>query len=257
SLGPATSVPEDWNVAPHEGLTVAFPVDAQRRDYTIWVSDMQTAAPLRFVREESRDGVNTYVYEAEVPEAPIQDPAVLSTLPSSLSRSALQGMLPSLSIPDDQRAVLTQAMPGLPEEVPVRYTYQGGATYWVEPTTGTIVDFQQRVIRTGTVSGPGGSVLATLPVYNVDSRFDDASVAAAVRDANDRHDAFTAVGSTWPGILVTLGAVALIAALLGLLARRRAPRPPTVPPPSYRPTERTTRVDVDAARRAGQPQPPY
>ncbi|MBX6749855.1 MAG: DUF3068 domain-containing protein [Micromonosporaceae bacterium] len=274
SLEPAASVPADWTVDPHEGLTVAFPVNADRRDYSIWIPDMQTTAPLRFVREESREGVNTYVYQVDVPETPIHNPTVLSTLPSSLSRSALEGMLPMLPIPEEQRAILAQAVPGLPDQVPIRYTYQAGSTYWVEPTTGTIVDIHQQVVRTGTVAGPGGAMLATLPVYNVDTRFADASVAAAVREANDRRDGLTAISSTWPWILVALGAVALLVALLGLLVRRRPPRRP-VPPPSYRPTERTTRVDVDAARRAeawrqanagrpadaqrraGQPQPPY
>jgi hypothetical protein len=261
SLEPETDVPEDWTVDPHQGLTVAFPVDAERRDYTIWVPDLQTTAPLRFVREEPREGVNTYVYEAAVPETPIQNPAVLSALPAGLSRSALQGLLPALPVSEEQRAVLAQAVRGLPDEVPVRYTYQGTATYWVEPTTGTIVDIQQQVIRTGTVGGPGGAVLATLPVYNVDTRFDDASVAAAVREATDRREALTAVSSTWPWVLLALGVVALVVALIGLLARRRSPRRPA-PPPAYRPTERTTRVDLDtakreAARRADQPQPPY
>jgi len=273
SLEPATSVPADWTVDSHAGLTVAFPVDAERRDYAIWVPDMQTTAPLRFVREESREGVNTYVYQVDVPETPIQNPAVLSTLPSGLSRAALQGILPALPIPEEQRAILAQAVPGLPDQLPIRYTYQAGATYWVEPTTGTIVDVRQQVIRTGTVGGPGGAVLATLPVYNVDIRFTDASVAAAVQEANDRREGLTAVGTTWPSILVALGAVALLVALVGLLVRRRPARRPA-PPPSYRPTERTTRVDVDAARRAeawrqanagqpaeagraGQPQPPY
>jgi hypothetical protein len=263
SLEPADNVPADWTVDPHEGLTVAFPVDTERRDYTVWVPDLQATAPLRFVREEPREGVNTYVYQAEVPESPIQNPDVLSTLPAGLSRSALQGLLPALPISDEQRAVLTQAMPGLPEEVPVRYTYQGTATYWVEPATGTIVDIQQQVVRTGTVGGPGGSVLATLSVYNVDTRFADGSVAAAVRDANDRREGLTAVSTTWPSILVALGAVALLVALLGLLIRRRPSRRSVAPPPAYRPTERTTRVDLDAARRAegvgraGEPQPPY
>jgi hypothetical protein len=262
SMEPASDVPADWTVDPHAGLTVAFPVDADRRDYTLWIPDLQTTAPLRFVREESREGVNTYVYEVDVPETPIQSPAVLSTLPQGLPRSAFQSLLPALPVSDEPRGLLAQAVPGLPEELPIRYTYQGSATYWVEPTTGTIVDIQQRAIRTGTVGGPGGAVLATVPVYNVDTRFDDASVAAAAREANDRRSELTRVSSTWPWLLVALGVVALLVALLGLLIRRRPPRRPA-PPPAYRPTERTTRLDLDAARRAeavgraDQPQPPY
>lgn len=262
SLEPATNVPGDWNVQPHEGLTVSFPIGVERRDYTGWVTETQSTTSLRFVREESRGGVDTYVFEADTARAPIRDEAVLSALPSSLSRGALQGIVPALPLNADQREVLAQALPGLPEQVPVTYTYESGATYWVEPTTGMIVDTQQQVVRTGTIGGPGGATLATLPVYNVDTRFTDDTVATAAREANDRRNAATTVGTTWPWVLAVLGVLALLAGLLGLIARRRPQRETAAPPPAYRPTERTTTVDPDAARRmqatrGGQPQPPY
>lgn len=264
SLEPATNAPAGWEVAPHQGLTVSFPVDAQPHDYSVWVPDTQSTAPIRFVREESRGGVNTFVYEVDTEAAPIQDEAVLASLPATLSRAQLQGLVPSLPIPADQRALLMEALPALPDQVPVTYTHESGATYWVEPRTGIIIDMQQQVVRTGTVGGPGGAVLASMPVYNVDSRFTDGSVSAAARDANDRRNALNTVGSTWPWVLGTLGVLALVAGLLGMLARRR-PQPRPVPPPSYRPTERTTATGRDlrgqagepTTTRPGQPQPPY
>jgi hypothetical protein len=254
SLEPTTDFPAEWNVEPHQGLTVSFPIGAEQRDYTGWVPDTQSTTPIRFVREESRGGVNTYVYEADAPAAPIRDEAVLDTLPANLSREELQGLAPSLPISPEQRSMLVSALPALPDQVAITYTHESGATYWVEPTTGIVIDTQQQMVRTATIGGPGGSVLATMPVFNVDSRFTDGSVSAAASDANDRRNALNMVGSTWPWVLGTLGLLALLAGLLGLLARRR-PQPQPVPP-AYRPTERTTAVDTDAARR-GQPQPPY
>jgi Porin PorA len=258
SLEPVTNVPTGWDVQQPQGLTVAFPINAQQQEYSAWVPDLQSTTPIRFVREEARGGVNTFVYESNTPPSPIRDQTVLASLPSTLSRSALLGLTPSLPITPEQRAMLAEALPSLPEQVPVTYTYEGGATYWVEPKTGTIVDMQQQVIRNGTISGPGGAVLSTLPVFNVAERFTDGTVVAAARDANDRNNAATTVGSTWPGVLTTLGAIALLAGLVGLFIRRR-PQPHPVPAPAYRPDDRTTTVDTDAERRiqAGQPQPPY
>jgi len=271
TMEPASGAPQDWNVQPHQGLAVGFPADAQRHDYQGWVSDTQTTTTLRFVREENRGGVNTFVYQTDMAQTPIRDQSVLASLPSSLSRAQLQGIVPSLPVSADQRTALSQALPGLPDQVPMNYTSQGSATFWVEPTTGQIVDTQRSVIRNGTIGGPGGATLATLPVYNVDTAFTADSVAAAGREAADRRDTLNTSGRVWPWILGTLGALALIAGLLGLLMRRRpepAPRPPaagqrpTEPARRPRPTEAQRPEEREAGRRRresqpGGPQPPY
>jgi hypothetical protein len=258
SLEPVSNVPTGWDVQPHQGLTVGFPVGSQQHDYSVWVPDTQSTTPIQFVREESRGGVNTFVYTSETPPSPIRDPAVIASLPSTLSKSALEGLSPALPITAEQRALLTEALPSLPDQLPISYTFQSSATYWVEPKTGTIIDMQQQVVRNGTISGPGGSVLSTLPVYNVADRFTDGSVTAAAGEATNRNNAARSVGTTWPSVLTTLGAIALLAGLIGLFAWRR-PRPQAVPAPSYHQDERSTGVDLDAARRmqTGQPQPPY
>jgi hypothetical protein len=256
SLEPASGAPQDWNAQPHEGLTVAFPAGATQQDYTGWVSDTQTTTPLRFIREESRGGVNTFVYQADVAPTPIRDQSVLGSLPSTLSRAALLGLTPSLPISAEQRSALAQAAPGLPEQVPLSYTFQGRSTFWVEPTTGQVIDTSRQVIRSGTVGGPGGSTLANLPVYNVDTRFTDDTVAAAGTEAADRRDSLNSSGRVWPWILGTLGAVALLVGLIGLLVRRRPETVPRAPEPTYRPTEADTRRR-DATGRTGEPQRPY
>jgi hypothetical protein len=273
SLEPATNPPSSWNAQPHQGLAVAFPAGAAKQDYTGWVSDTQTTVPLRYLREESRGGVNTYVYQADVAPAPVRDQAVLASLPSSISRAALQGLMPQLPITADQRSALTQALPGLPDDVPMSYTVQGSQTFWVEPTTGQIVDTQRSVTRTGAIGGPGGATLATLPVYNVNTAFTSDSVAAAGREAADRRNTLTSAGRVWPWILGTLGALALLAGLLGMLMRRRPQAVPQVPEPTYPPTETSRRRETtyrptgnmrgpaeEGRRREaqpGKPQPPY
>ncbi|HEY7223170.1 MAG TPA: porin PorA family protein [Micromonosporaceae bacterium] len=279
SLEPATNAPQDWTATAHQGLAVGFPIGAKKQDYSGWIADTQTTSPIHFVREESRGGVNTYVYQQDTAPAPIRDQAVLSTLPSSLTRAQLQGITPSLPLSADQRTTLTQALPGLPDQEPVTYDYQASTTYWVEPTTGAIVDVSRQEIRTGTIAGPGGATLATLPVYNVSTRFTDDSVAAAGRYAADQRSTYKAVGRVWPWVLGSLGVLALIVALLGMFLRRR-PRPaPATPEPTQRPTERaepmrtaragqartgqarTEPTDEAAGKpresRQGRPQPPY
>ena len=92
-------------------------------------------------------------------------------------------------------ALLDDLRETTPDQVAITYTHESGATYWVEPTTGIVIDTQQQMVRTATIGGPGGSVLATMPVFNVDSRFTDGSVSAAASDANDRRNALNMVGS--------------------------------------------------------------
>jgi hypothetical protein len=275
SLEPATNAPGNWNAAQAQGLTVGFPAGVDRRDYSGWVSDTQTTTPLRFLREESRGGVNTFVYQSEVAPTPIRDPSVLGSLPTNMTRAQLAGIAPSLPVPAEQRALLIQAIPGLPEQVPVNYTFQGTTTFWVEPTTGQVIDSQRSVVRSGAISGPGGATLANLPVYNVETRYTDDAVAAAGREAADRRDNINTTGRVWPWVLGILGALALLAGLLGLLARRRSALAPAGQP-TARPTDRTPgttyragearpadtgkagrKADEMDTRKAGQPQAPY
>ncbi len=74
SLEATTSIPSDWDVTPHQGLTVSFPIGAKQQDYTGWVSDTQSTAPVTYEREENKGGVNTYVYTSTVSAAPITGP---------------------------------------------------------------------------------------------------------------------------------------------------------------------------------------
>ena len=214
---------QGWDVESHEGLTVSWPIPAQQQDYTAWVGETQTTTTARYVREEEKGGVNTYVYEAEVAEAPIKDEQVLSALPPVLPVSALAALSAVLPVPDEAKAQLAQALPNLEDPIPLTYTYEAKSTIWVEPTTGVVVDTERQETRRAGIGGPGGRVLLNVPVYDVSTSYTDQSVTEAVSDANDAKSQIETLGTTLPWILGGVGAVLLIVGivLIAMGVRRR------------------------------------
>lgn len=228
----AAPAPSGWSVTPHEGLTVSWPIGAQKKDYTVWVNDSQTTATAKYVRNEDKSGITTYVYQVNAPAAPIKDPQVLAALPQSLPVSVLGALGSVLPIPDSAKAQLAQALPRLTNPVPLTYTYESTTTLWVEPTTGVVVDTQRREIRRAGIGGGGGGTLLAVPVYDVSTAFTDGAVTEATTDAKDGKNAIQLYGTTLPWILGVAGLVLLIAGVILLvlgLRRRRvagAPGPP-------------------------------
>jgi hypothetical protein len=222
SLEATTDHPSHWSVVAAQGLTVSFPIGSKQQNYTGWVSDTRTTTELRYVRQESRDGVSTYVYQASVPSTAIKDPQILSGLPPSLPTNVLGTLGASLSLPDQLKAQLAQVLPQLPNPVPLSYTYSSTATYWVEPTTGTVVDVQQEEIRSAELALPAG-VSPRVPVYDVSTRGTDASVASATSEASHDAHKINLYGRTLPLILLVVGAVLLVVGIVLLVLGRRPP----------------------------------
>jgi hypothetical protein len=218
-----TGYSSDWSVdTVAEGLTVSFPIGSQKQDYTGWVPDTQTTTPITFAREESKGGVNTYVYTSTVPAGEIKDPSVLSSLPPALPKTLLGSLAGVLPLTDQQKAGLAQALPLLAEPVPLQYTYEATSTFWVEPTTGIVVDVERQETRKAGIGGPGGSVLAFVPIYDVTTKYTSQSVADATSEATSKKDDLNLYGTTLPWILAGLGALLLIVGLvLALTGRRR------------------------------------
>jgi hypothetical protein len=252
TLEATTDYPPDWDVTPHQGLTVSFPIGAKQQDYTGWVSDTQATAPIRYEREENKGGVNTYVYTSTAASAPIEDPAVLANLPQALPQTVLGGLSAVLPLTDQEKAGLAQALPLLADPVPLSYTYESTSTFWVEPTTGIVVDVDRQEIRKAGIGGPGGSVLAAVPVYDVSTRFTEQSVTAAADEANDKKSDLTTFGTTWPWILAGLGVLLLVGGLLlALMGRRRGGGRPVIAdtdrpqPRPGQPPQQPTRTDPE------------
>jgi Porin PorA len=216
----AATPPSGWQVTPHEGLTVSFPIDARQQQYTGWVNETQTTTPIQFQREESKGGVNTYVYTARTDAAPIKDPQVLASLPLSLPISVLSALAGVIPLSPEAQAALAKALPGLADPVQLNYTYQSTSTYWVEPTTGIVVDSEREEIRKAGINA-GAETVGGLPVYDVSTKYTADSVAAAADQASDARNTIEAVGSTLPWVLGGAGVVLLIAGLVLVVTGRR------------------------------------
>lgn len=222
------SHPSDWKVTDAQGLTVSWPIGAQQKQYTGWVNETQSTTPLKYLRQESRGGVNTYVYQADAGAAQVKDPQVLATLPQQLPVDTLKALSSALNLSSDQSAQLAALLPQLSNPVQLGYTYQVKATYWVQPTTGIVVDTKREEIRKGGVKLPDGKVVAAvLPVADLVLDTTSTSVKDAGTDAKDKADQITLWGTTVPVILLIVGVIALIAGivLLVLGARRSGPAP--------------------------------
>jgi hypothetical protein len=222
SLAATDSHPSDWNVGPAQGLTVSLPIPSKKQDYTGWVAETQTTTPLKFTQEETRNGINTYVYQATVNASPIKDKQVLGTLPSTLPVSVPR----ALPIPDQLKAGLAQALPSLGNPVQLAYTFSATATYWVEPTSGRVIDAQQDEKRQAGLAAL--SSVPGIPVYDVITRTTQASVNDAVNDAESDRNKIDAYGKTLPLILGAIGVVLLIGGIVVVVTGRR--KPPAVPP---------------------------
>jgi hypothetical protein len=224
TLEATTDHPSDWQVTAAQGLTVSWPIGADKKDYTGWVQETQATTPLRYVREETKNGVSTYVYEASPEAAPIKDPQVLQSLPTALPVSALQALSAVLPLSDELKQQLAALLPQTTQPVPLTYTYENKSTYWVEPSTGLVVDLQRQDVRKAGLSLQGRTIAAVLPVLDADTAYTQASATEAAGDAKDKKDAIDLAGTTIPLILLIVGIVLLLAAVLVFLLSRRSPR---------------------------------
>jgi hypothetical protein len=218
SLEATSDHPSEWQVTAAKGLTVSWPIGAEKKDYTGWVQETQTTTTLKYVRQETKQGLTTYVYQTTSQPAPIKDPQVLSVLPQALPASALQALAQLLPLPPDVKALL----PRLTQPVPVTYAYQVKSTYWVEPTTGLVVDTQREDIRAATVSVAGRTLVAGVPVFDVTTAFTSGTVSSAASDAKDKKNSIDLFSSTLPLVLLGVGILALLAALLVFLLSSRS-----------------------------------
>ena len=230
TLEAAKNPPPAWGAVLHEGLTVSWPIGAEKRDYVGWVSDTQTTTTLKYVGQEQHGGVDTYVYQASVAPAPIKDQQVLGSLPKSLPPQALGPLLSVLPLPDAMKQQLTPLLSQITTDVPLNYTYESTSKFWVEPTTGVVVDLDRKEIRKVGIELPGGrSIPPSIAVYDVSTSMTDDSVSAAADEANDARNQLSLYGTTLPLVLAGVGVVLLVVAIIMLATGRRRPDPEPVP----------------------------
>ena len=154
---PEDETPESWLEVPgyiaREGLVMGWGLDVEQKDYDGWTDDYQTLVPLTFVRAEEHGGIATYYFTAEHEPKLIEEAYLdLMGLPKTLTLEQLQSLAGGIeSIPFAVRALL----PGLVNnavkaaydldddaepEIPLVYYFDYWGEYWVEPTTGVLIN---------------------------------------------------------------------------------------------------------------------
>jgi hypothetical protein len=214
------------NVVAQSGITFNFPIDTARHDYPGWVPDTQSTVPLTYAGTATRGGLATYVFHTVGKPTLITDPETLKSLPAALPKATITRLAGSLDLPPATLGALSQLLPSLPDPVPFSYTYRTVATYWVEPTTGEIVDLNERDVRTLALK-LGNQLVPVTPVIDMTYTSSPAELATAVKQA--RHDAgqIHMIYRTVPLTALIAGLVLLVAGVVGLLTQRRKSAPST------------------------------
>ncbi len=201
----------DVRILPREGLVIGWPIGSEGTDYIGWNGDTQQTTVLSYVGEEERGGLNTYKFHASEEPAVIVDPDLLAQFPPAFPKDLLIQLAPSFGISDEQMAQLGPVLEAMPDPVPLTYTFAFDKTYWVEPTTGVLIDIDVMESRQVALTVPGApGPVALAEVYHLEYVTTAASVQDAVNDANDGISQLNMFGVYVPLILILLGAIGII-----------------------------------------------
>lgn len=219
SMGEAADFVNSDKVKQREGLVIGFPIGTSKKEYDGWSSEYQSVAKVSYVREEERGGLNTYVFEASSSPKETLDPAMLALFPQAIQKSLLQSLAEILDIPEALREQFGSLLPNMPDVIPLKYTYEYETTYWVEPTTGVLIDYDKHEAYKVALPIPGlPAPVPIIPVFEQSYHTSAASVADAAKDAKDAKRQLDTFGTTIP---LALGLAGLVLAATGVLFIRR------------------------------------
>ncbi|WP_068398088.1 DUF3068 domain-containing protein [Kribbia dieselivorans] len=170
--------PDKTEPVTHEGYFFKLPFNAQKQDYPWWDGDLQASAPAKFDREETLNGLPTYVYVQTIPEQTVGAPR---QVPRSLFGDSKPGNFAA----------------------DVHYT--NTRTLWVEPETGSVVKGQEEIARSLVVDGQD-------PVYLVKGTL--AYTDETVKENVDKYASSAKVLSFIRGPLLPVGLIGGILLLL-------------------------------------------
>ena len=249
TLTPADDIPETWQSAESNweraGQVIGWPIGVEARDYDGWNEDYREIVDLEFEEEVEHEGIRTYYYTAAYDPLPIvAEHAAVLGLPESLTTIQLAQLANSievegleLELPARLRIiqVLSQALEdvtGQSDAVPLEYYYDYTGEYWVEPTTGVLIDTHKYENRAVTFPQdvrerfqeileeseqdeeannylPPNVLDALLPIQVNTFYYEmtDASIQDAIDDAVPQRDNIQLFGTTIPIGLIILGVV--------------------------------------------------
>ncbi|TQC42552.1 DUF3068 domain-containing protein [Rhodococcus sp. WS4] len=218
------------------GLTVAFPVHPAPEDrYAYWDPQSRTSAPITYTGQNTRQGRDVRVYTTTV-SGTLKDDATLATLPPALPKNLLASLAPAL--PAEVMAAVGPLVPTLPDPVPLAYTADTTLTFYVDNTSGVVLDARlQQQVTAGIAAN--GSTTDVTPVLAVDATVTPESRQAAADTAASISTALTMLGTVTPIVLLLLGLIAVAVAFV----RRYPPARSSTPTPEMQSGEESVAID--------------
>jgi len=201
----------DARIIPREGLVIGWPIGSEPEDYVGWNGDTLSTTEIKYVGEEERAGVKTYKYRAVSEPKVIVDPELLAQFPPAFPKATLVQLAPALGLPDEMMAQLAPVLEVMPDPVPLTYTFAFDKTYWIEPTTGILIDIDVMESRAVALAVPGApEPVALAEVQHLEYVTSPASVQDAVNDADNAISQLNLFGIYIPVALIFLGAVGIL-----------------------------------------------
>jgi high-affinity iron transporter len=199
------------------GPATGLPGGAAAHDYHGWHDELAgsgASGTLHYARTERHGGITTRVYTDQAGPAPVPASA-RGGLPATADRAQLErlggGRLPLGVSPQD-----------LPAHAPLGYADSLHGTWWIEPSTGRVVDGSVHLTRSAVLKQAGGVVLGQ--VMDTHLRGTPASLASAARAAAQAGDSSRTHALLGTALPVGLGSLGVLLAAAGALARARARR---------------------------------
>ena len=179
----------------YSGQLYAFPFGTEKKTYKFFDTTVRASLPIDYRGTDTVNGLRTYRFEQTIPVQQWNlDPQ---------SQAALEATLPKEAKFVAQLASMR---------------YQSSRTVWVEPVTGSIVDYREHVQREIVLPFDQPSI----PVLDATFQYTEQTRAEIAAEASDGIDAIRVLRTQLPAGLAVLGAVLLLAGLLLLLLSRRS-----------------------------------
>lgn len=221
-------------VNPAQGLVIGFPIGTDQKNYTGWSDDPNQTVELKFVAKEKVNGRTALLFEASSGPQKIVHPGTLENFPAEVPKALIAQAAPLLGLAPEVIGQLSTFLPLLPDQLPLTYTYEFEAKYWIDPDTGVLLNTEKHDLRkvlldTEKLGLAGVPPVPITAVYDLEYSTTEASKADAIDDAKN-YTNLLRLGNWVPWGFIGLGGLLM---LLGLMRsmRRGKDTMPTVSRP--------------------------
>jgi hypothetical protein len=197
-----------------QGLVIGFPIGTEKRDYQGWTDDYQALSTTVYQGVEEHEGITTYHFTSSSGPKLIVDPVMLAMFPESMPKATVQALAPQLGLSDELMMQFALLLPALPDPVPFTYLYEYATEYWVEPTTGMLIDYTKDESRILALQVDPSIVAMGMvpvgPVFHLTYEQNDQSIADAREEAEDNKTLISLFGTIVPYAAIGVGALLVL-----------------------------------------------